>query len=133
MIYKIPGGYIVIILGLLACLFVLAISIRKLKKINSEFRVSREKFIEYLNGVHDIETLKRIGEINFLGAREKWYPAYTNVVSYLGKKIEETNDKNFIEYLIEYKKFIRGFLCTTPFIVLSIIVPLNIVVYLIVN
>ena len=64
------------------------------------------------------------------GVREKWYPRYTDLIPYLEYKIQQTNDDNFKTYLIEYKKFIKHFLCTMPFIVLSIMIPVSCVISL---
>ena len=105
------------------CIVTFFCSFKGLKKFDLEFNEKRKCFICYLDNIKDNETLKRIGEINMFGEREKWYPKYTNVVSYLEKKIDETNDEMYIRYLIDYKKFTKGFLCTVPFMVLSIIIP----------
>jgi len=45
--------------------------VKAFKKFDSEFAKERKKFVEYLDTINDIETLKRIGEINMFGAREK--------------------------------------------------------------
>ena len=104
--------------------------VKAFKKFDSEFAKERKKFVEYLDTINDIETLKRIGEINMFGVREKWYPRYTDLIPYLEYKIRQTNDDNFKTYLIEYKKFIKHFLCTMPFIVLSIMIPVSCVISL---
>ena len=90
--------------------------VKAFKKFDSEFAKERKKFVEYLDTINDIETLKRIGEINMFGVREY--------------KIQQTNDDNFKTYLIEYKKFIKHFLCTMPFIVLSVMIPLSCIISL---
>ena len=104
--------------------------VKAFKKFDSEFAKERKKFVEYLDTINDIETLKRIGEINMFGVREKWYPRYTDLIPYLEYKIQQTNDDNFKTYLIEYKKFIKHFLCTMPFIVLSVMIPLSCIISL---
>ena len=114
----------------LICAVIFYFSIKRFKKIDVEFAQKRKKFVEYLDTINDIETLKRIGEINMFGVREKWYPRYTDLIPYLEYKIQQTNDDNFKTYLIEYKKFIKHFLCTMPFIVLSVMIPLSCIISL---
>ena len=114
----------------LICAVIFWFFVKAFKKFDSEFANERKKFVEYLDTINDIETLKRIGEINMFGARERWYPLYTNQVRYLEYKIYQTNDDNFKTYLIEYKKFIKHFLCTMPFIVLSVMIPLSCIISL---
>lgn len=114
----------------LICAVIFYFSIKRFKKIDVEFAQKRKKFVEYLDTINDIETLKRIGEINMFGVREKWYPRYTDLIPYLEYKIRQTNDDNFKTYLIEYKKFIKHFLCTMPFIVLSVMIPLSCIISL---
>lgn len=109
----------------LICAVIFYFSIKRFKKIDVEFAQKRKKFVEYLDTINDIETLKRIGEINMFGARERWYPLYTNQVRYLEYKIYQTNDDNFKTYLLEYKECIKYFLCTIPFTILSILIPLT--------
>ena len=104
--------------------------VKAFKKFDSEFAKERKKFVEYLDKINDIETLKRIGEINMFGVREKWYPRYTDLIPYLEYKIQQTNDDNFKTYLNEYKKFIKYFLCTMPFIVLSVMIPISCIISL---
>lgn len=106
------------------CSSVFFFSVKAFRKYDFEFYEKRQAFIAYLDTINDIETLKRIGEINMFGVREKWYPSYTNVMPYLKQKIAETNDDNFTSYLVAYERFIKKFLLTMPFIVLSIIVPI---------
>ncbi len=113
-----------LILILCICGVVLFFSVKAFKKYDFEFYETRKEFIGYLDRIKDIETLKQIGEINFLGVREKWYPKYTNVIPYLEKKIEQNNDVNFIKYLLAYEEFIHRFMYTMPFIVLSIMIPI---------
>lgn len=117
---------IFLIIAICGC--VLFFSVRAFRKYDLEFYENRKVFIAYLDSINDIETLKQIGEINFLGVREKWYPKYTSVIPYLEKKIQETEDKQFILYLVAYEKFIKKFLLTMPFIVLSIIIPIAYIV-----
>lgn len=100
------------------------------KKADREFYEERKLFVDYLDSINDLETLKRIGEINMFGVRERWYPRYTNVMPYLEKKIQETNDEKYILYQEAYEKFIKNYLRTMPFIVLSIIIPLGCIVSL---
>ena len=114
----------------LICAVIFYFSIKRFKKNDVEFAQKRKKFVEYLDTINDIETLKRIGEINMFGVREKWYPRYTDLIPYLEYKIQQTNDDNFKTYLIEYKKFIKHFLCTMPFIVLSVIIPISCIISL---
>ena len=92
--------------------------VKAFKKFDSEFAKERKKFVEYLD------------TINMFGVREKWYPRYTDLIPYLEYKIQQTNDDNFKTYLIEYKKFIKHFLCTMPFIVLSVMIPLSCIISL---
>ena len=116
------------VLVVLICVFVLIIAVKKYKKYDLEISEKRNEFIEYLYSINDVESLKKIGAINFMGVREDWVPNATSLIPYLEKKIEETGDKNFIEYLNAYQKFLRAFLCTMPFIVSSIVIPLSIIV-----
>lgn len=95
------------------------------KKADRDFYEERKLFVDYLDSINDLETLKRIGEINMFGVRERWYPRYTNVMPYLEKKIQETNDEKYILYQEAYETFIKNYLRTMPFIVLSIIIPLG--------
>lgn len=113
-----------IIILFLSCAIVFVVNIRKFKKADSTFYYERSKFVEYLDSKNDIETLKHIGEINMFGVRERWYPRYTNLVPYLEEKISQTGDVAFIDFLEEYQLFIKRFLTTMPFIVLSIIIPI---------
>ena len=113
-----------IILIFCICGFILFFSVRAFRKYDFEFYETRKEFIEYLDRIKDLEALKQIGEINFLGVREKWYPKYTNVIPYLEKKIEQNNDANFIKYLLAYEEFVRRFMYTMPFIILSIMIPI---------
>ena len=83
----------------LICVVIFYFSIKRFRKLNIEFDKKRKKFVEYLDTINDIETLKRIGEINMFGVRERWYPRYTNLVHYLEYKIYQTNDDNFKTYL----------------------------------
>lgn len=101
------------------------------KQANSEFSEEHKIFVEYLEGNNDTESLKRVGEINMFGVRERWIPKYSALISYLEKKIDETNDKEFVKYYYSYKKFVKKFLGTVPFIVLSIAIPLSCIVSLI--
>ena len=117
-----------IFLIIVICGCVLFFSIRVFKKYDLEFYEKRQAFIAYLDTINDIETLKHIGEINMFGVREKWYPRYTNVIPYLKQKIAETNDDNYTLYLFAYERFIKKFLLTMPFIVLSIIIPIAYIV-----
>lgn len=117
-----------IIAVLIICIIVFLIFLKLFKKADYKFYEQRKDFIAYLDSINDFETLKQIGEINFMGVREKWYPKYTNVIPYLEKKIEENNDTNFIKYLIAYEEFIKKFMQTMPFIVLSIMIPLACIV-----
>lgn len=119
-----------IIILFLSCAIVFVVNIRKFKKADSTFYYERNKFVEYLDSKNDIETLKHIGEINMFGVRERWYPRYTNLVPYLEEKISQTGDVTFIDFLEEYQLFIKQFLTTMPFIVLSIIIPIAYVVSL---
>lgn len=112
------------------CIIIFYFSYKGFKKADLEFFEKRKKFIFYLDNIKDFETLKRIGEINMFGEREKWYPRYTNVIPYLEKKIEETDDKTYEAYLEDYSKFIKGYLCTMPFMVLSIVVSVSCIIYL---
>ena len=109
----------------LICAVIFYFSAKRFKKINIEFDKKRKKFVEYLDTINDIETLKRIGEINMFGVRERWYPLYTNQVHYLEYKIYLTNDDNFKTYLLDYKECIKHCLCTIPFTILSILIPLS--------
>jgi hypothetical protein len=124
----VDGKIKMIFLIIAICGCVLFFSVRAFRKYDLEFYKKRQEFIAYLDSINDIETLKQIGEINFLGVREKWYPKYANVIPYLEKKIRETDDENFILYLFEYEKFGKKFLLTVPFIVLSIMIPLACIV-----
>ena len=72
------------------CIISLILFLRLFKKADFEFYEERKLFVDYLDSINDIETLKRIGEINMFGVRERWYPRYTNVMPYLDKKIQET-------------------------------------------
>lgn len=119
-----------IIILFLSCAIVFVVNIRKFKKADSTFYYERNKFVEYLDSKNDIETLKHIGEINMFGVRERWYPRYTNLVPYIEEKINQTNDAAFIEFLEEYQLFIKRFLTTMPFIVLSIMIPIACIVSL---
>lgn len=92
--------------------------IKTFKKANSEFNEKRKTFVKYVESINDMETLKHIGEINMFGDRERWYPNYLNLVFYMKKKIEQTNDEHFKWYLTEYKIFMKKYLCTMPFIFL---------------
>jgi hypothetical protein len=65
-----------------------------------------------------------------MGVREDWIPKSTSLIPYLEKKIEETHDKNFENYLADYKQFIQNFMRTMPFIVLSIFIPLAYIIKL---
>lgn len=115
---------------LVICIAVFVLFQKLFKDASSQFNKERDIFIKYLDSKNDLETLKRIGEINMFGVREKWYPRYTNVIPYLEKKIAETNDENFIMYLFAYERFIKKFLLTMPFIVLSIIIPIAYIVFI---
>ncbi|MGN0730250.1 hypothetical protein [Treponema sp.] len=85
---------------LFICVAIFILFQKQFKKASAEFNKEREIFVNYLDSVNDLETLKRIrGEINLFGVREKWYPRYTNVIPYLEEKIAETNDDNFMLYL----------------------------------
>lgn len=117
---------IFIVFSICVCVFIFFV--RKFRKYDFIFYEKRKEFIEYLDSISDFETLKQIGEINFLGVREKWYPKYTSVIPYLEKKIAENNDVNFIKYLVAYEEFVHRFLCTMPFIVLSLLIPIACVV-----
>lgn len=119
-----------IIILFLSCAIVFVVNIRKFKKADSTFYYERNKFVEYLDSKNDIETLKHIGEINMFGVRERWYPRYTNLVPYLEEKISQTGDVAFIDFLEECQLFIKRFLTTMPFIVLSIIITIAYVVSL---
>ena len=103
---------------------------KKILEADSTFYYERNIFVEYLDSKNDIETLKHIGEINMFGVREQWYPRYTNLVPYLEEKISQTGDVAFIDFLEEYQLFIKRFLTTMPFIVISIIIPIAYVVSL---
>ena len=113
------------------CVIVFYCSYKGFKRIDLEFAEKRDVFVSYLDNINDIETLKRIGEINMFGERERWYPRYTNLLPYLEKKFDDTNDEKFETFINDYKRFIKGFLCTMPFIVLSIMIPVSIIVSLI--
>lgn len=113
---------------LLICIVIFIFFQRKLKKASLKFEQERQNFVDYLDSKNDLETLKKIGEINMFGVRERWYPKYTNLIPYLEEQIEETNDEKFISFLTAYKIFIKMFLLTMPFVVLSIIIPLYYIV-----
>lgn len=106
------------------CLLLFCFFIKLFRKADSEFNEQRERFVCYLENINDLETLKRIGEINMFGVRERWYPRYTNLIPYIEDKIEQTDDDNFKIYLDSYERFIKDFLCTMPFIILSMLIPI---------
>jgi hypothetical protein len=118
------------ILIFITCIVVFVFFIKKYKNYELAFCEKREAFIDYLYSINDIESLKKIGAINFMGVREDWIPKSTSLIPYLEKKIEETHDKNFENYLADYKQFIRNFMRTMPFIVLSIFIPLAYIIKL---
>lgn len=63
-----------------------------------------------------------------MGEREDWYPKSTSLIPYLEKKIEETKDRNFENYLVAYKQFLRNFMSSVPFAILSIFLLLSYIV-----
>lgn len=114
----------------LACGAVFVFSIKAFKKANSEFNEKRDEFVKYVDSINDNETLKQIGEINMFGVRERWYPNYLSLVSYMEKKIEQTNDEHFEWYLFAYKTFMKKFLCSMPFVFLATMIFLAYIMYL---
>ena len=79
--------------------------IKKLRKAIYTYNTEREKFVLYLDSINDVETLKKIGEINMFDQRERVYPAYYKVVNWLKTKIENEKDEHFIKFLESYEDF----------------------------
>src|SRR5574344_437750 len=95
----------------IVCIMVCCFTLWKMKILNKVFSNKKKIFVNYLESSNDVETLKRIGEINIFGQREKWVPKYSYVKYWLEKKIEETKDANYIEYLKAYKHFVFQMSC----------------------
>ena len=74
------------ILVVLICIFVLIIAVKKYKKYDLEIS---EKRNEYLYSINDVESLKKIGAINFMGVREDWVPNATSLIPYLKKNLKK--------------------------------------------
>lgn len=94
----------VIIISII-CLSCLVMFIKKLRKAIYTYNTEREKFVLYLDSINDVETLKKIGEINMFDQRERVYPAYYKVVNWLKTKIENEKDEHFIKFLESYEDF----------------------------
>ncbi len=107
--------YIRLLIELFICIISFLIAHKIYKKEGSKFKKNKQDFVDYLDSMNDTETLRKIGIINIFGERETWFPSYGSIVKYLKKKISETNDANFIKYLEDYKKMVKVFMCTMPF------------------
>ncbi len=59
------------IIILVICIAVFVLFQKLFKDASAQFNKERNIFIKYLDSKNDIETLKRIGEINMFGVREK--------------------------------------------------------------
>lgn len=104
---------------------VLVLLLKTYRKYDKEFAEKREKFVEYLDERNDLETLKKIGEINMFGQRERVYPRYSQIVDYIEKKYQETQDENFLNFLNDYEYFVKKFFLIMPFVMFSIMALLH--------
>ncbi len=116
--------YFVLIILLVALIIFIS---RKYRKYDKEFAEKREKFVEYLDEKNDIETLKKIGEINMFGQRERVYPRYSQIVDYIEKKYQETKDEKFKEFLKDYKIQVINFSIMIPIIIISILIIIHLI------
>lgn len=117
------SNFIISLLCVISCILVLI----KMKKINKLYIEKREPFVSYLDEINDLETLKRIGEINIFDQREKWVPKYSYVKKWLEYKIDETKDENYIAFYKDYRHFVFSMALYSPVLLFSIGIPVSII------
>lgn len=112
--------------GIIIGSFLIYILLRKFKLYIVQFEQRRNSFVEYLKKNNDIESLKKIGEINMFGQYERWYPNYYSIKQYIEDNLNVSADFSiFLDALIIYKKnYIKSLI---PLIVILIIIDILIV------
>lgn len=106
--------------------FIIYIILKKFKQHIVQFEQKRKKFVEYLKNNNDIESLKKIGEINMFGKYERWYPNYYLIKQYIEDNVKiSTEFSIFLDALITYKK--KYTKCLIPVIGLLLIIDMLIV------
>ncbi len=76
---------------------------------NKLFEGQRKEFVNYLNELNDIESLKAIGEINPFGVFERWNISVKKIEGYFSSKEEFLNNEKVLQFLNDIYDFEKAY------------------------
>lgn len=80
------------------CIIIFIVSVRAHLKMLKEFQTERTKFCNFLFSVNDIDMLRKLGEINSLGIRERCSRKPKKVLETLEQRIYASDTQNRKHY-----------------------------------